>query len=68
MKRWAILTYGILAYLMFFGVFLYSILFIGNLWIPRSLDSAATMAALPALGINVGLLTLFAVQHSGMAR
>ena len=68
MKRWAMLIYGIVAYLMFFGVFIYSVLFVGNLWITRTLDSDPNMATVSALGIDLLLLTLFAMQHSGMAR
>ena len=68
MKRWLILLYGVVSYLMFFGVFLYSILFVGNIWIPNTLDSEPRVELLTAIGINLALLTFFAVQHSGMAR
>lgn len=68
MKRWIILIYGVASYLMFFGVFLYSVLFIGNFWIPNTLDSEPRVDLFTAVLINLGLLTFFAVQHSGMAR
>ena len=68
MKRWLILVYGVLSYLMFFGVFLYSILFVGNIWIPNTLDSEPRVGLVTAIAVNLGLLAFFAVQHSGMAR
>jgi protein-S-isoprenylcysteine O-methyltransferase Ste14 len=53
---------------MFLGVFLYSIGFIGDLIVPKSLDSPARVSPLAAVMINVLLLSVFAVQHSVMAR
>ncbi len=61
-------TYGLGSYLVFFGTFLYALGFVGNLVVPKSLDSAATDGWPGALLVDVGLLTLFAVQHSVMAR
>ena len=68
MSRTLILLYGIFSYVIFLGVFVYSIAFLGNFYIPNSIDAAPTMAFWPALAINLGLLGLFAVQHSVMAR
>jgi protein-S-isoprenylcysteine O-methyltransferase Ste14 len=68
MKRTSIFIYGVLSYALFFITFLYSIGFIGNLIVPVSIDSAPTMPLTDALLIDLALLTLFAVQHSGMAR
>lgn len=68
MKRILLFTYGVLSYVVFFGVFLYAIGFIGNIFVPKSIDSAPTLPLWTSLAIDLGLLSLFAIQHSGMAR
>jgi protein-S-isoprenylcysteine O-methyltransferase Ste14 len=67
-KRIAFFTYGSLSYLIFLGSFLYAIGFIGNFGVPTTLDGTPTGPLGVAVLIDVGLLTLFAVQHSVMAR
>jgi protein-S-isoprenylcysteine O-methyltransferase Ste14 len=64
----ASVLYGAIVYLLFFGTFLYAIAFVGNLPVPKAIDSAETSALIPALVIDVLLLGVFAVQHSVMAR
>lgn len=68
MKRIAFFLYGVICYGIFFATFAYAIGFVGNLVVPRSIDSGAAGAFWPSLLVDLGLLSLFALQHSGMAR
>ena len=68
-KRVAFLVYGVTCYAAFFACFLYSIAFVGNFDIvPKTIDSGTAGPIGVALAINVALLSIFAVQHTGMAR
>lgn len=64
----AAFLYGIASYGVFLGVFIYAIGFIAGFLTPTRLDGAPTRPLLQSLLIDVGLLGLFAVQHSVMAR
>jgi methanethiol S-methyltransferase len=68
MSRTLTFLYGVVCYLVFFGVFLYGIGFIGGFFTPTTLDGTPDRPLVEALAINLGLLAAFAVQHSGMAR
>jgi len=68
MRRIAGFAYGSVSYVIFLVTFLYAVGFIGNFGVPKSLDSAAAGPSTTALAIDVGLLALFALQHSVMAR
>ena len=68
LNRTAVLLYGVFAYAVFFAVFCYTPGFVGNFLVPKSIDAAPTTSFRLALLVNVGLLGLFAVQHSVMAR
>jgi protein-S-isoprenylcysteine O-methyltransferase Ste14 len=68
MSRAIAFVFGVLCYVVFFLTFLYLIGFLGNLYVPKSIDSGVSAPTTVALLINVGLIALFGLQHSVMAR
>ena len=67
-KKILTLGYGVTSYFLFFAVFTYTILFIGNIAVSPSLDTLGAVDFTQALMIDLGLLSAFALQHSIMAR
>lgn len=68
MKIFLILIYGVLAYIIFLVSFLYSIGFVNNFWVLKGIDTGTEIDMMTALLTNISLLSLFAIQHSVMAR
>lgn len=65
----AALAYSLLSYALFLLVFIYFIGFLSSIGVPKGIDTAVSRVPWPwAIGIDVLLITLFAIQHSGMAR
>ena len=68
MGRLVALLYGLLSYAFFFITFLYAVGFVENLVVPQTIDVGPQAPATEALIVNLILMSLFAIQHSVMAR
>jgi protein-S-isoprenylcysteine O-methyltransferase Ste14 len=68
MGRSITFIYGVAVYVIFLVTFLYSIGFVGNVLVPKSIDSGVRGPIAASLAIDLALLSIFALQHSIMAR
>ena len=68
MSRIVALLYGVICYAMFVGAIVYAIGFVGDLIVPKTIDSGAPGPQFSSILIDLTLLGIFAVQHSVMAR
>ena len=68
LKHLMYFAYGLTSYVIFLGTFLYAIAFVGGFIVPSRLDGPLQTSLPKAVGIDCLLLTIFAVQHSVMAR
>jgi protein-S-isoprenylcysteine O-methyltransferase Ste14 len=68
MSRILAFIYGVISYLAFLAAFCYAIAFVGDFYVPKTINSGVIGSFWSSLLINAGLLSLFAIQHSGMAR
>lgn len=68
LARCLALIYGAASYLLFFGTFLYAIGFVTGLPVPKTIDTGDLVSWPEAVTVNMLLMSLFAIQHSVMAR
>jgi protein-S-isoprenylcysteine O-methyltransferase Ste14 len=68
MSRLIAFVYGLLSYAFFFVTFLYALCFVENFVVPKTIDSGAAPPFTEAVIVNLLLMSLFAIQHSVMAR
>ena len=68
MGKFIAFLYGLAAYLVFFCTFLYAIGFVSGLVVPKTIDTGTVVPLAEALIVNLLLMSLFAIQHSVMAR
>jgi protein-S-isoprenylcysteine O-methyltransferase Ste14 len=68
MGRFIAFLYGLASYVVFFGTILYAIGFVEGLVVPKAIDDGAVVPLSEALVVNLLLMSVFAIQHSVMAR
>jgi methanethiol S-methyltransferase len=68
MSRLIAFVYGLVSYAIFFATILYAIGFVSGLFVPKAIDDGAVVSMTEAVIVNLLLMSLFAIQHSVMAR
>jgi protein-S-isoprenylcysteine O-methyltransferase Ste14 len=68
MTRLISFLYGLVSYIIFFLTFLYAVGFVLGLMVPKTIDNGPAGSMTEALVVNLLLMSLFAIQHSVMAR
>jgi methanethiol S-methyltransferase len=68
MLKFTAFLFGAVAYFTFLFTILYAIGFVSDLAVPKAIDTGAKSPVFEAIAINLALMSLFAVQHSVMAR
>src|ERR1700754_4332670 len=63
-----VMAYAVVSYAIFLAVTVYSIFFFASRGVPRTIDTGPRASWPAALAIDLGLLSLFALQHTVMAR
>lgn len=68
MKRAVFFMYGVACHLLFLALYIYLAGFVGNYFVPQSIDAPVSAAPASALAIDLLLIAAFGLQHSVMAR
>jgi len=68
MRRKLFFVYGVAGHLAFLGIYAWLAVFVGNFFLPHTIDRPATASTGQALLVDIGLIVLFGLQHSIMAR
>jgi methanethiol S-methyltransferase len=68
MGRFIAFLYGLASYAVFFVTFLYAVGFVSGLVVPKTIDTGTVVPAAEAFVVNLLLMSVFAIQHSVMAR
>lgn len=68
MKRFVVLLYGVLCYVVFLGALLYMVGFLNRVLVPKDVDTGAPASLVAGTLVNLALILVFAAQHTVMAR
>jgi protein-S-isoprenylcysteine O-methyltransferase Ste14 len=68
MGRFIAFLYGLASYAVFFVTFLYAVGFVSGLVVPKTIDTGTVVPVVDGFLVNLLLMSVFAIQHSLMAR